>query len=90
MQYSLLYTSEESYSMKSARAEELRGVKEAWQRDMQARPSTEDAGNPAKTRGKTFQPQETACPKAESKEGMVLQLFSRWESRISREEHQEV
>ena len=66
------------------------GVKEAWQRDMQARPSTEDAGNPAKTRGKTFQPQETACPKAESKEGMVLQLFSRWESRISREEHQEV
>ena len=52
-------------SMKSARTEEHRDVKEVWQRDMQARPSTEDAGKPAKTWGKTFQPQETACEEME-------------------------
>ena len=52
-------------SMRSARTEEHRDVKEVCQRDMQARPSTEDAGNPAKTWGKTFQPQETACEEME-------------------------
>lgn len=75
-------------SMKNARTEEHRNVKEVWQRDMQARPSTEDAGNPAKTWGKTFQTQETVCPKAESRKGMVLQHFLWWESRIPREECQ--
>ena len=76
--------------MKNARTEEHRNVKEVWQRDMQARLSTEDAGNSAKTWGKTFQPQETVCPKAESRKGVVLQRFSWWESRIPREECQEV
>lgn len=61
-------------SMRSARTEEHRDVKEVCQRDMQARPSTEDAGNPAKTWGKTFQPQETACPKAESRKDMCCSV----------------
>ena len=61
-------------SMKSARTEEHRDVKEVWQRDMQARPSREDAGNPAKTWGKTFQPQETACPQAESRKDMCCSV----------------
>lgn len=61
--------------MKSARTEEYRNVKEVWQRYMQARPSTEDAGNPAKTWGKTFQPRETAWSKGRVKKGCGVAAF---------------
>ena len=35
---------------------------------MQARQSTEDAGNLANRPGRTFQPHETACPRPQSQE----------------------